>query len=310
MKIDIQTNELNDPLKVWRIKDDKFEFEVYIGDHRLEIVKQLNWPTVKCIIEDIDEKTAMERCIADNVCRSNYSAVGLEKLVYMLHQSGKYKSNEEIGNKIGFTTKQRIGQLLIAYEDRTKFNDMLKKEGGNESLQMGSSVILDSRGLINDNERLHLLKLVNKGEIHSTDVKKVCEILPHLPLNVRNKILYQGASYYTVLAEYRAEANKGLKKRETKTITIDGNNFAEKLYSNLTESLRAYLLSFAIGRENETIAINYLKMCVALISEELYRHHKIKQDEFETIRDKILGIYRDNLYGYGGGPLGGVEGFV
>jgi len=306
--INMQAGGLNDPIKIRRIKDDTFEFEVFIGDHRLKKAKELNWSTIDCIIEDIDDKTALEMCIADNICRADFSATEMENWAYAFKQSGRYKSNEEIGNVMGGLSKSRIGQLLIAYEDRKKFNDMLKKEGSLQCLQMGTIVIMDSRGLIDDNERFHLLKLVNEGKIHSKDVKTVCEALNFMGASAKNKILYQGANYYRVIAEYDNEAKKGLQKKKTTTVTFNDTYFTETLYENLTESLHAFLITLNITGDKGSMAFDYLKMSIALMCEELYKCKKIKYEDFQIIRDNILGIYRPTLYGYGGEPLtGGIE---
>lgn len=298
LKTNIKTIGLNNPIIVRPIGNGKYE--VIIGDHRFLVVKQLGWKQVPCIIEEMTDKQALEKCLSDNINRSNYSPIEQENWAYKLKQSGNYKSNEEIGNVLGFT-KQRIGQLLSAKEDRDKFNEMLD-ENSKLSL-LSTNVILDSRHMIEENERLQLLKNVQDGKIKPTNVKEVAKTLQFWDKDLRNKVLYEGYSYYDVRAEQRQLSVKSMKKKETKTIKISDPRFTETLYEQLTNGLRSYLSTIPIGGEPRQRSINYAKFCIALLMEELSRLKIIKYDDYVLVRDKMLKIYRDDLYGYGGEPL-------
>jgi len=302
LKINIKTTGiLNSPIRVISVENGKYM--PYIGDHRLQACKDLGWGKIPCIVDEITEQQALERCIADNVIRANYSAVELENKVYELKQSGHYNSNEEIGNVMGLT-KQRIGQLLIAKEDRDRFNEMLEKDGSKESLQMGTQVIIDSRPLIDENERFQLLKLVQKGKIKSGDTKMVAENLVTWDTPFKNSVLYQGENFYTVRAQMNIDSTKALKKRKGRTIKADYDaSFVETLYEEMTLGLHTYLMGLDVGSEHRERQVNYLKFSIAFMSEQLYYCKKITREQFEQIRDGILGLFRQDVYNYGGEHL-------
>lgn len=310
LKNDIEKNGLNNPIVVRPIGNGKYE--PIIGDHRLEIFKDLKRETIPCIVEEMDDKKALERCLADNICRANYSSTDLENWVYKLKQTSHYKSNEEIGNVIGLT-KQRIGQLLTAKEDRDKFNEMLQNEGRKETLQVSTQAILDSRIFLEDNDRLALLKMVQKKKITSNNIVKVAKTLATMDEKSRFKILYHGVDFYEVMAEHNFAITKALKQKETHKIrSVTNNRYTEVLYEQICDGLQPYMETLEYSNNGE-IPINYLKMSMAVMAQELFKHKKITKEQFKKIKE-FLGIYREELYNYAGDPFqkigGGVESFV
>ncbi len=62
----IKANGLLQPITV-RIRSDYFE--VVAGNRRLEACKRLRWATIPCFVKDIDDKTAFELSLIENVQR-------------------------------------------------------------------------------------------------------------------------------------------------------------------------------------------------------------------------------------------------
>ncbi len=66
LKSSIKEKGLLQPILV-RMKDD--HFEVVAGNRRLEACKRLRWATIPCIVKDMDDKTAFEIALIENVQR-------------------------------------------------------------------------------------------------------------------------------------------------------------------------------------------------------------------------------------------------
>ena len=307
LKNDIVNHGLNEPIIV-RPKNGKYE--TIIGNHRLEAYKQLGRKSIPCIVKDWDDKKSTERYLADNLNRTNHSAIELEEIVYDMKCSGNYKNNGELAFAISYTP-QRIGQLLTSKEERDKFNKMLEKEGSKESLDVGTQVLLDARYLTDENQRFELLKLIQKKKIGSNETKRVAKTLENMDVKVRNRILYGKEDFYKVMAQRDANY-KPLRESQTKTVYQAPYDFTIDLYDKICRNLSPYMDSLEYSSNGMT-EINYLKMTIAVMVLELFRHGYIEREEFKQIK-KILGIFRDELYGYDGDPFekygGGVESFV
>ena len=292
LKENIKVHGLIDPIKVFPIKDGKYE--PFAGDHRLRILQEFGWKEAPYIIEKMSELEALERCVSDNTCRADLGSVELENKIAKLYKLGNYKSNAECGRRTG-KTGQRIGQLLESKKDRAELNKISKVP-----FIVSTDIILASKPLKDKTDRVRLIELVQKGKIHAKDTRKVAKLCQSDKI-LNRLILYEGAPYNQVIAEFQNKISKEIKKKKTKTIAIDNPQLAEDIYKTVSENIATYLLSF--DDVSKKTAVNYLKMTVAVIAETLCHDGVITKEHFEQIRDDILELYRDNLKDYEGESL-------
>jgi len=115
LKESIKEHGLDDTPHVLPLKDGMFE--PFIGDHRIMACKEIGWKEIPCIVEDISEQEAMERCVGNNTTHSDYDSVRIENLVFEMWNTQKYPSKAQLGSKIGLTG-QWVGLLIKAKELR------------------------------------------------------------------------------------------------------------------------------------------------------------------------------------------------
>ena len=120
--------------------------------------------------------------------KNNYfSDKSMEYRVSKMYLSGNYKSRAELGREIGITG-QRVGQLIEARKTRNNLKI---------PFTTNTEVILASKPLTNNTDRIQLLKLVEQGNINVCDTKKIAKLCQN-DEDLRKKILYEGASYQKI----------------------------------------------------------------------------------------------------------------
>jgi len=293
LKENIKEHGLNISLCVFPVHDDKYE--VFAGDHRLMILKELGWKKAPCIIEKMSELRALELCVSDNTCRADLGSVELENKITKLYKLGNYKSKAECGKRTG-KTGQRIGQLLKSKKDRAELNKISKVP-----FTVSTEVILASRPLTSKNDRAALLELVQKKKIHAKDTEKVAKLCQSDKI-LNRMILHEGIPYNQVIAEFQNKIDKETKKKKTKTMAIDNPQLSKDIYKTVSENIDTYLLTLDDGNSKKT-AVNYLKMTVAVIAETLCHDGVITKEQFKQIKDDILKVYMDSLKDYKGESL-------
>jgi ParB-like chromosome segregation protein Spo0J len=298
-KENIKTIGLCDNPRVFPLDD---KFEVYIGDHRIRILKELHkeghWgDKAPCFIDDIAPEKAWEKCVSDNICRQNYSCVELENIASKGWKTGRYKSHAELGKAIGGKSGQWIGRLLEARQIREVLKDKAKVTFNDVSTE----VVLATRELKDINDRAQLLKLVQEKKVYAKDIKQVAELCRN-DENMRKKILYEGILYHRVKSQFENGLEKVTNKKKVKTITIENTNFAEDLYKKTATYIDTYLLMLN-GDDNKKTAINYIKMTIGKLAESLLHHKVINDEQFKQIKVDMLGVHRNNLKDYSGENL-------
>jgi ParB-like chromosome segregation protein Spo0J len=299
-KKNIQINGLNNYPRVFPLGNGKYE--VYIGDHRIKILKELHqsgqWGnTAPVFMDNITSEEAFEKCVADNICRAGYKPAELENKITEMFKSGRYKTYIQLGDVVGFTG-QRVGQLIGANEDRERLNKLSSKG----PFEVSTQVIIDSK-ILKDTDRVLLLQLVQTGKVKPSDTQMVAKLCKD-DEKLKDQILRKGLPYERVLAEHQNAVDKAMKKKTTKTFTIQQPDYTRGLYDTISKSLQTYLIKLGDSKE-KTTAINYLRMTVACMLQTLYKESAISEDQFKQVKKDILHIYRDNLQDYKGESLKG-----
>ncbi len=300
LKENIAEQGLNDPLNVFPI--DGGLYEPYAGDHRLRAIKELkeedSWihDSIPCIISDISVEEAFERCFADNSCRADLDSLEKENKIAKALDSGRYKSNAQLGKKIGMTG-QRVGQLI----DSKKIRDECIAHKSKRAFMVSDETLRALKPLKNKNHRARLVDLVANGNIHVKDTKKVAELCQN-DLDTCKKILIDGVSYYQILKQHQQDISKAVKRKKTKTYPISDPNLPQTIYQNTSNNLNKH---FYITTDERTRrqSIDYLKMTISLMAKKLSDEKAITKEQFEQIKDDILGVYRDRLDDYEGESL-------
>jgi len=291
LKENIKQHGLNSPIRVFPLSNGFYE--AYIGDHRVLICRDLGWKEVPCIIDEIDENEALERCISDNICRSDYGSVELENKVTELWNSGRYQAKVVLGNAVGLSG-QRVGQILSAKTIRDS-----PKVPFNASIS--TQCINDTYPLSDINEKLALLELVRAGKIKPSDVKEHAKTLKEMAEESRKKVLYEGLTLLEALNQSKVSLPT---KTYSKTLVQNPNLFPQ-IYAQL-DTLEDHI---ALIKEDDKKkeAINYVKFYTGLFLKILYKQGVIQKEFFESLVRHELQIDESMLHHFDGLRTKGVD---
>ena len=163
----IKEGELLQPIVV-RKKGD--EFEIVCGERRYKSFQILKEPKILAIIRDIkDDTDALEKSLVENVQRDDLTSVERENAIYMLWDSGRYKTKTELGNRLGYDGR-RIAENIEAYEIRKNF----------PAAGVSTRTITDTAGLP-DEPRKKIIKAVEEKKIQADDVREVTRKVKEFP---------------------------------------------------------------------------------------------------------------------------------
>lgn len=267
-------------------------FEPFIGDHRIKACKELGWKEILCVVDNISEQDAMERCVSDNTTHADYNPVQLEDVVSEMWNSGKYASKTQLGNKIGLSDTW-VGLLIKAKVIRDKSKLSL-------DASIPSRFILDVNILQNDDEKIQLLKLVKNKIRKSSEIKEYAEFLSKAS-DERKKLVFQGVSLEKI-GDYKPKTN--LSKSRKITISTPTTDLSE-IYKAL-DGLQDYI-ALIKDPEQKNEALNYLKFYTGLFLQILRNEKKIGTEFFESVVRHELKIDEDQLHHFDGLNTQGVS---
>jgi ParB/RepB/Spo0J family partition protein len=100
------------PIKVRPIKDDpKHIFEVVYGNGRLEGVIAQGGKTIKAIVEELDNRSALLQHITENLARENYDPIETAKALDILHRDF-HMSTRGIAKFLGYKSHSIVQQNI------------------------------------------------------------------------------------------------------------------------------------------------------------------------------------------------------
>ena len=148
------------------------------GLDRVNAFKILGEKEIKAIIENLNDNEAAERALVDNLCRRNYTSVELEEAIHKRWVNGNYKTKRQLGKLIRLSGG-RIGLILDAREIRKKTN---------APLVISTQVIIDSKGLESDKDKIKLYKMVEEGRLAPGQVREAAKNFNEWPDGAKNAV--------------------------------------------------------------------------------------------------------------------------
>jgi modification methylase len=106
----IQKNGLTDPI---RVRPQEDYFVVIDGKRRLQVVKDLGWETVPCIVEDVDEKTAAHHSYLHNSADSRKNLNPIEVALHI----------KEMRERFGYSVRDLVS-MRYATDNGTIYNKL------------------------------------------------------------------------------------------------------------------------------------------------------------------------------------------
>ena len=257
------------------------------GLDRVNAFKILGEKEIKAIIENLDDNEAAERALVDNLCRRNYTSIELEEAIYKRWVNGNYKTRRQLGELIRLSGG-RIGLILNAREIRKKTN---------APLVISTQVIIDSKGLDSDKDKIKLYKMVEEERLAPGQVREVVSNINGWPEEVKNAVL-DGVLSYSRAKEIINSRLPLIKKLNDITIKALRNKKTwKKIFSEVdVEQVDIFLKLFIFAKELEPNHIKEIKdeteqkqvihliiNATTLFSRLLFKLDKINKDQFEAI---------------------------
>lgn len=298
LKESIKQRGMDDKPHVIPLKDGFFE--PFIGDHRIMACREDGLKEIPCIVENISEQEAMERCVGNNTTHSDYDSVRLENLVNEMWNSDKYKSKAQLGDRIGLTG-QRIGQLLKAKEIRDKSKVPFDE-------RISTQCILDTSSLKDDDEKIALLKLVKENNIKPGDVKTYAETLSKVSEESRKKVLYDGQSLDSIKLINQSGLVRTNPNKTTGKSLIVNKNFLPEIYKNL--NLLEDYFAFIKDDVEKKEAIKYIKFYTGLFLRILTNEGVIHEDVFNDFLKNYLKIDKSLIHHFDGKNTKGADWYL
>ena len=272
------------------------KYELIIGEHRWMVAKHLGRERIKAIVMDVDANEASEIALSDNLCRTGYNPAKLEDMVHKRFKSSKYKNYSELGRRISLTGEW-VSKLIHAKE----FRDKLKN--GETKLNLDdfpTNMIIELshfNNVIGLNGAVATLKLIDKGQIKSgelttflTDLKRWGDI------DLQWKIFDNGALYKKIKNEQFVKTQKELEKRMPKPrkLSVNFNTplLTYELFKLSEEKLKGFINELDVVQEKQR-ALRDCKVIAVIFAEALLEQNQITEEQYKTIKEKILGVYID-----------------
>jgi len=164
----IREGELLQPIVVR--KNDGNKFEIVCGERRYKAFQILKEPKIPAIVRNIkDDTDALEKSLIENIQRDDLTSVERENAIGDLWDSGNYKTQRELGKKLG-TSERLIGQLLEAREFRKK-----------TEVPSVSTTTLSETSTLSEEPRKKLIQQISDEKINARDVRDVVRKVKEFP---------------------------------------------------------------------------------------------------------------------------------
>jgi ParB/RepB/Spo0J family partition protein len=161
------------------------KFMIVRGWDRVEAYKLLGQKIIEAVVEELTDDRAAERALADNLCRRNYTSIELEEAIHKRWVNGNYKTRRQLGKSIG-RSGGRIGLILDAREIRKKTN---------APLVISTQVIIDSKGLESNKDKIKLYKMVEEGRLDPGQVCDAAKNFNDWPEGAKNAVSESNVTY-------------------------------------------------------------------------------------------------------------------
>jgi len=267
-------------------RDDKFM--IVCGWDRVEAYKLLGRKKIEAVVEELTDDEAAERALADNLCRRNYTSVELEEAIHKRWGNGNYKTRRQLGKLIRLSGG-RIGLILDAREIRKKTN---------APLVISTQVIIDSKALESDKDKIKLYKMVQEERLAPGQVREAARDFNDWPDGAKNAVFKSNVTYsrakeiidgrLPLLKELGNKIMRDYEKKETwKKILSENNDFDraglfEKFF-NFVRDLEPTHIREIKDETDRKWADKYIKSSIVLLSRLLFKLDNLSKSQFEMI---------------------------
>lgn len=153
-------------------------FQIIAGERRWRACSRLGMKTIPAVVWDVKEDIEVaEKSLIENWDREDLTSVERENMVGYLWDSGRYKTQRELADRLG-KTERAIGQNLDAWRFRKEKT---------VAASVSTRSIADTSGLPEE-DRAHILKKVEKGEITPEEVREYKRTFQQAPEPVKEAI--------------------------------------------------------------------------------------------------------------------------
>lgn len=258
------------------------------GLDRVNAFKILGRKEIKAIIENLDDNESAERALVDNLCRRNYTSIELEEAIHKRWVNGNYKTRRQLGELIRLSGG-RIGLILDAREIRKKTN---------APLVISTQVIIDSKGLESDKDKIKLYKMVKEKRLALGQVREAAKNFNEWPDGAKNAVFESNVTYskakeiidrrLPLLKKLGNEIRRDYEKKKTwKKILSENDDFDraglfEKLF-NLVRDLEPTYIREIKDETDRKWADNFIKSSIVLLSRLLFKLDNLSKSQFEMI---------------------------
>ena len=309
LKENLHNNGQNIPIKLWPIKKDLYE--PWKGNLIFFAAKELGWETLDCVIDNISKNEALVKRISDHETQSDFTSVELENMVYELKSTGDFKSNEEIGHKIG-KTRVWVSILINIKKFREEIENFCNGRCKLSLHSFSTKTLLYVRRLLNveDGKQsglsdiVKLLKIIQKEDIKTSQVEGLVRDLIQWPDELREAVLNCDIEYFAArhIVEQSLKHQKLLinkikkiyasKERIKKLIIESDVDFTEllQIIFNFIKNIEPTHINNIKDENDKKWAIELIKNSTAILLRLLLKLEVIKNSDFEHIIIKILNI--------------------
>jgi len=142
-------------------------YQIIAGERRWRAFNILKKKTIPTIVWSVkDDMDALEKSAIENLQREDLTSTERENVITELWNSGRYKRQEDLAKNLGID-EVTISRLTRAKKDREEFSFGPK---------VSTTVIEETTGL-EPNERLEVIKRVEKGTLGSRGVREEVRLI-------------------------------------------------------------------------------------------------------------------------------------
>jgi len=164
-------------------------YQIVCGERRWRAVQLVNLKTIPAIVKDTSDENILVESLIENIHREDLTSIERENAIKVLWDTGKYKTQVELGKVLGYKSDTRISALLGAIEFREKY--LSDKNSAVE--EVSTRTIIDTSGL-RDDLRADIVKGVAENKIKAEDVQKLASEIRKAPENTQKAIIEKVAS--------------------------------------------------------------------------------------------------------------------
>lgn len=165
------------------VREYKKGYQIICGERRWKAYQILDKTTIPAIVREVADENVLVESLIENLHRDDLTSIERENAIAELWESGKYKTQKELADTLGYKSASRISNVLDAQEIRHKY---IKGKISSESVS--TRTIVNTKGL-EPEERKKVIEKVAKGELDANRVEEYVADLKKVPEPVKEAII-------------------------------------------------------------------------------------------------------------------------